>query len=606
MFKSTRALFVSPILALALIQALAACSRGGTVSPGVTPAAPVDSGFGHDHKIDQPKTSSCEDVITQKKIEAFMASNTIAALGGIMGHGSVQCEYKSRTERDGTVVIKKVVGFAYLTAVPVTQLTNKVEIKDADAGNFRYVEIEVQPTALAASDLQLIAQAFADHDGQAPDVSITQNTWPTVVLGSLPKTRSRLESAPTTSSKSRSVLKIAIPPNLSDAFQLAVTAYQSGQTALTIYTEADISTATILKGTFTANSNVRLNDFKRVPSYSYLSDMWNRISALGSAGLEDKVLPYSWMHEAVSLWPSLKLQPDEARKEWAGAWSIVNGLWNPRSNRTTEIGIDNSLEALRFLTLIDPTSPAAAYGAKIAELSPFIYNTQNLFDEAVYLVESKPFTPAQEDIVILLARRLLASHRAGNSWTLAKDIAKRAQFSQDTIDLVFDITQWLDANGEKNSFDKSQLWILNDGVNRDRFEQLKDLFAFLTPTKAYQPLQKAIRIVIEKKYSRPKTEAFKKAVTFLLPTQSIYRVLDKAEKYTSRLTPDQVDLLIDSAKWLSAMTSPSIAVDKAEHYLFDSHMTLDIFNSLKALYAKYVAAGNRNALSRAERELGLS
>jgi hypothetical protein len=33
---------------------------------------------------------------------------------------------------------------------------------------------------------------------------------------------------------------------------------------------------------------------------------------------------------------------------------------------------------------------------------------------------------------------------------------------------------------------------------------------------------------------------------------------------------------------------------------------LDIFNSLKALYAKYVAAGNRSALSRAERESGLN
>ncbi len=551
------------VLGSILVLALGACSGGGGGGGG---------GTGPDTPL--PKLNSCDDVITQEKIDAFVASGEIPALGGLVGYGSASCD--ERKEQNGQIATRKVTGFAALSAIPAIQLTGRAEIKDNSVFG-RKAEIEIKRSEMKNEDLEKVIKAFRSGSGRAqssPTISIREPSFNAVLLGDLPKTDVFVRRVPD-GDKEKLVIALDVPNGLSGAFQSALNSYVSGQ-PIVLYAETEPATATILRGTARAGSAVRVGTFKRVGIASYLSETWSKISSLA---YDDKNIPYAWMGEAHSWWPSLKITTADGQREWKGAWSLASSLWNPRSFRTDQIGAENAMKALSFLMLLDPASAAKPYADKAERLRYFLAG-ERLYKETLLLVETRPYNVEQEETIFALAHRLLRGSRS-EAWEKAKSLAVRARFSQTTIDLVFDVISWVETFDRYSAVEKGEEIVLAKGADRARFELLKEFASYLSSNGHQRTApQKAIEYVIDKKISSEQVAAFKKAHAFLKTTRSSHNALDKAEQYLATLTADQVDRIISLHEFLKNTRESYYALDKAEKYVIELKLSKDVTDAL--------------------------
>lgn len=576
------------ILCGGLLAAVACSKQGG----------PADPKTGEQVKPGTPAvTGDCERYMNQEVIDAWVSSHANdpgRPVLALQGGAPVDC---NRVD-DSSGAPTRNVSSAYSEVVVLPRVRFGTETAfERDVGGLWRADVSVQVEPVFEEELSLIASELGV--GQSPDVRVVRGRaeFTAVFLGATVDVRQQIVGS-AAAGEGGQVLRFYVPDALADSFRAELQSFATGAAEVSMYFAPSFSDATIRMGRARAGETVRLAQ-ERVSAATYLDAAWARIES--SKAKADREIPYVWMNAARAWYPKMKLAPEEARRDWKGAWRLASGLWARPGDATDELAPELSLGALKFLLLIDPVNSSARWGETLQRLEAWLGAEVGVLYSALMDIVRSKLSLDQEKTVFETAAKLgplSPSPRA--AWRDSIRIHSRAGGERDKILAVLGVADWLKKNGAGESIETAMSWVFDSRLGTTDIARLQSLHEFFVKQghSKESALARSVDLVVTRRLGRAATEAYRALVEALRMTSWSAQAFEKTEGYLfeARLEPDRALALASTIKWLARTRHANIAIAKAEDYVLVRKLSPSDVTRIRVLWT-YMQGTARNLVA---------
>lgn len=490
-----------------------------------------DSGKNDGNKIpdynhpDQPtpkpiETTDCSDVITQEQIDVFLKSGAAKTIGFVEGSTLSFCQQEKNI--NGRTSKVTLLGFKDVHYRPYERFQKISEIKDN--GFELTIQVQTISEEVSEEDQKIIQQYFKKKDNIVNLKDNSSISVGTAVLADIPVYEVVFAGTQVIDNKNTRTYNLILNSTLKEKAQQALHEIQGGARITLAVGRTLLQVATIsgaLGNTMT---------WQRQPLVNYLNVLWAHSEAIEGARIEDADLKFRWIKLATSWALGLNADGKWDRENLRGGYEMAKKLWEPPTEMTASLETWKSIEALRFLTSLDAKSPAVKYQKYADELKPFFYGTGPEYFNEILSFGDGAYTADQEKVIFATAK---ARPKGTKEWSEVKDLCKEANYDTAKINLVFDLSKWLE------SYKSSQ----------DSYNSAK-------------------KMVLTKNFNAAMVEAFKYTVRWLTSYSSMGEAIQSSERFVSAgLTLDNQELLKNTFLWINSYLSMRSSLEKAEKFV---------------------------------------